>query len=503
MPALQGAFSQVTSYRLGYTSQRPYPWRWATPAILAVFLMVSVFLTLLNIPLSAYEIVQESTYRPNDTLPPLLFSTLVPGLLKSPDITFSPRILTVGETIRANNSMFDFTIVGAWDENLFPVASFSYYNNPFSEGCDVVNITWTYTPSPDPRVGKIDTSLTFDVICLFPTLFRMTSEISTVLPVGNPPRELFTPLRSDLGFVIFGPLLELQMEWPSISIGVVPCCDCDNGSESSKPFTALATQVPCRTQPARLMRSSASLGDYGNLTGPPSTVLLSPDILSFTNLTQPGMNDALVNLFQSVYHLVRMELGIIVENQIFASPAMFNQTISPVYVSGAQPSFYQTANQTRASTSNATLMKQWADTVQFFNTTDRVPVISYLRPVPRMKPLGSAITSVFVSTFTMLSALWTIFSIVAGVLAARSEGRNAVSSIEDLNLAFNNTSTTVAQMNLSLARMQMALRKRGLFEEDDEDNELELSSSNTSASGHEEKSALLTHRMEAGTYSVV
>ncbi|KAJ7166239.1 hypothetical protein C8R46DRAFT_1219987 [Mycena filopes] len=66
MPSLKGTLLKMTSYRLGYTLQRSYPWRWATPANLGVFLLISVFLALVNIPLSAYEVVQESTYRPND-----------------------------------------------------------------------------------------------------------------------------------------------------------------------------------------------------------------------------------------------------------------------------------------------------------------------------------------------------------------------------------------------------------------------------------------------------
>ncbi|KAJ7166202.1 hypothetical protein C8R46DRAFT_1351602 [Mycena filopes] len=189
MPSLKSTFKQITSYQLGYTSQRPYPWRWATPAILVVFLLISMFLALVNIPLSAYDIVQESTYHPNSTLSPLLFSKLVPHMLQSPQDSFEPHVLTVGDTLAANNSVFNFTIVGAWDENLSPVASFSYYNNPFSEGCDVSNITFVLTKA---------STLVVDVMCLIPTRFRMTSTIQEDLLVGNPLRETVTDVWSDL-----------------------------------------------------------------------------------------------------------------------------------------------------------------------------------------------------------------------------------------------------------------------------------------------------------------
>jgi hypothetical protein len=124
----------------------------------------------------------------------------------------------------------------------------------------------------------------------------------------------------------------------------------------------------------------------------------------------------LQNTFQSLYHLVRLELGVILGNRIYASPQLYNGSIF-----GIDHDFsYQmtpTANVSRQLTSNATLMAEWAATVRSFNTTDRVPVMPYARTVPRLKPLGSAMTSVFVSTFAMLSVLWTSFNILAAAFA--------------------------------------------------------------------------------------
>ncbi|KAJ7278440.1 hypothetical protein C8J57DRAFT_1306957 [Mycena rebaudengoi] len=81
------------------------------------------------------------------------------------------------------------------------------------------------------------------------------------------------------------------------------------------------------------------------------------------------------NTLQALYHTVRMELGVILENQIYAFPEI--------------------------------LVSEWQESVRAFNNTDRVPVM----------PLGSAITSVFVSTFAMLSTLWSLFHIVAEAFA--------------------------------------------------------------------------------------
>ncbi|KAJ7174821.1 hypothetical protein C8R46DRAFT_1031415 [Mycena filopes] len=179
-------------------------------------------------------------------------------------------------------------------------------------------------------------------------------------------------------------------------------------------------------------------------------------------LTLPSMNSMFQNVFQALYHLVRLELGIVVENQIFNSRVMFNESVVTVYPPSSLPVVWtMAANRSRAATSNVTLMKEWADTVHFFNTTDRVPVISYLRPVPHLKPLGSALTSVFVSTFAMVSVLWTIFSLLARIIAMRFESpsteRTALSQLADC----------LDTHGIAIARMEPALRKQGLFEDDE------------------------------------
>jgi hypothetical protein len=94
-----------------------------------------------TVPLSAYDIDQQSVFRPNDTLRPLPLSNMIPEIWHHPTGDFTPQFLTVGDRIQLNNSIFNFTITEAFDEddNTLPVSSFSYYNNPLSEGCDVVS----------------------------------------------------------------------------------------------------------------------------------------------------------------------------------------------------------------------------------------------------------------------------------------------------------------------------------------------------------------------------
>jgi hypothetical protein len=181
-----------------------------------------------------------------------------------------------------------------------------------------------------------------------------------------------------------------------------------------------------------------------------------------------AFNDLFQNAFQSLYHLSRLELGVIVENQIYTSPEMYNRSISPVYVpdiegaantlpSHIPASAYSNANISRASTSNATLMSEWISSVRSFNDSDRVPVMLYLRSVPQLKPMGSAITSVFVSTFAMVSALWSIFNVVAGAYA-RSHLSTPIPSTFFLGWLTISTQT-VGEMWTSQSQTRRALMK--------------------------------------------
>ncbi|KAJ7682906.1 hypothetical protein B0H17DRAFT_51598 [Mycena rosella] len=450
----------IFSYRLGYTPQHPYPWRWMTPIAICVFLMLSGFLAALNVPLSAYNIDQEFTYRPNDTLPPLPLSNMLPELLQHPTNGFTPQILAVGDVIQLNNSVFNYTIMEAFDalDNSQPVSSFSYYNNPFSDGCDVTNMTVNLAIGPDAnndQVIDLIVDFTVSVNCRIPTLFTMiwsgTRGITSIpLQTGiNPARDDFNNLSSDMGSVfLFWPRPSVNTseipdggQLTTLRVTVLPCCNCgvDSSTEPAGDDSD-PTQAPCGLLPARLQATQLYIEHSAQpipvtFDGPNSTDIFSglPSTISdyFNNTPVSALNDVFQNTFQSLYHLARMELGVIVENQIYASPEMYNNSISPVYIPGFEsstpvpPSNYLAANTSRISTSNATLMSEWIASVRSFNESDRVPVMLYPRSVPRLKPLGSAITSVFVSTFAMLSTLWTIFSMVAAALARSYAGKCA------------------------------------------------------------------------------
>ncbi|KAF7340517.1 hypothetical protein MSAN_02123200 [Mycena sanguinolenta] len=548
-------FSEFKSFRFGYTEAHPYPWRWTTPIVLGAFLLITPFLAVVNVPLSAYNrefalqplepsdgcfalrklmadgsngcdtcliffggwvlwesfrasprkgfplspnrsygrfkipelihfdsvvrlqstlggpsaishqfaqrqtairwlqwlqrklanVIQEATYRPNDTLPTPL-SKLIPSVLQSPADSFTSQLLSVGDTLVLDDCIFNYTITQAFNDanQSKPVSAFSYYNNPLSQGCDSTNITVHLQLNKMPELGFEFWSLQLvqfsgTVTCQIPTLFYLTwsgrgylpDEVFfeaqeqcirkkhvhnvvnlvpsrstsfqcflTNIPSGADQKQVYNQILPRLISVSLcilaviampfwraAPLKFLVVDVPSIALGL-----------QNPIFTAAGTFGPLPIQITDVL-SKGGLGDI------PVSSLAS----------------VYGNLVQTLHHLVRVDLGVIVENQIYNSPKMYNRTILKVVAPPDADFTDEFANTSKDSTSNVTLMAQWQQNVEFFQTNVRVPPLEYLRPVPRLKLMGSAVTSVFVSTFAMLSVMWTVFSLVAGALARSSD----------------------------------------------------------------------------------
>ncbi|KAF7343567.1 hypothetical protein MSAN_01977200 [Mycena sanguinolenta] len=425
-------FNEIKSFRLGYAEERrasPSLFLHGTFVDAIAFLLISPFLAVVNVPLSAYNIVQEFTYQPNDTLPTVFLGNLVPSVLHNPTDSFTPQLLSVGETIVLDDNIFNYTIAQAFDgvDTSKPVSTFPYYNNPLSDGCDVANITVQLHMQLVEDIAypvwfpEIQASGT--VVCYLPTLFHLTWR---ALPLDGARtsiqdiRDMPTFMSIDMADIFFGwsgaePENVTQVE---MGFTVHPCCDCD-AVLAGAPLESGASllESPCSSNPpdfvvVEYQPITLGSGSLSPLSRPMQIADLLPQIY-WGNASTSALSIAYENLFQTFYHLIRLDLGVIVDNQIYNSPQMFNRTIMPVDT-GESDSW---ANTTRNSTSDATFMARWLEEAEFFQNNTRVPSLEYLRSVPRLKPMGSAITSVFVSTFAMLSVMWTVFSLVAGALA--------------------------------------------------------------------------------------
>jgi hypothetical protein len=123
-----------------------------------------------------------------------------------------------------------------------------------------------------------------------------------------------------------------------------------------------------------------------------------------------------------MYHTIRLDLGVSQPNQIYMSADIYNRSISTVYIPGL---FYEGgpeeafANSSLRDSSNLTIL--WTAEQQ---DIVRVPIMSYVRTMPCLKPLGAAITSVFVSTFAMVSVLWQVFSFIAAALSDKGSRKS-------------------------------------------------------------------------------
>ncbi|KAJ6467441.1 hypothetical protein C8R45DRAFT_1106180 [Mycena sanguinolenta] len=460
-------FTKIKSFQLGYAEEHPYPWKRTTPIVLCALFLITPFLTVLNVPLSAYNIVQEVTYQPNETLPTVFLGNLVPSVLQDPTDNFTPQQLNVGDTISLDDYIFSYIISQAFDglDESKPVSSFPYYNNPLSDSCDSVNITVKLVLARDNPQDRwvSDVQISGTVVCYIPTLFHLTWDglppngpqtlseayennlISTPWMMADDLEARATCSISGVDSHIISSristwigntfLLELMvvsicsdnsvrsgldnsLTQINIDFTVHPCCDCDAVLAGSVLETgATLLESPCASIPPRFVVIDFVLTSW---YGPGAEILSSPGSLPTLitdqfnplpgNISNASSGIVYENLIQALYHLVRLDLGVILDNQIYNSPEMFNRTI-------AYTTNESWASEVRRSTSNATLMAQWEKDAEFFQRNKRVPALQYFRPAPHLKPLGSAVTSVFVSTFAMRSVMWTMFSLVAGALA--------------------------------------------------------------------------------------
>ncbi|KAF7336500.1 hypothetical protein MSAN_02304700 [Mycena sanguinolenta] len=393
-------FNEIKSFRLGYTEEQPYPWRWTTPVVLCAFLLISPFLALVNVPLSAYNIILEFTYHPNDTLPAVFLANIVPSVLQDPTDSFTPQPLNVGDTIVLDNFIFNYTISQAFD-GVNPVSAFPYYNNPLSDSCDVANITVQLLLRDFPDIGWAPfVQVRGTVACDLPTRFYLTpgeylggTDESSVRDIPNLVsvdfEEIFKswsgPDPPDVGgtnFTQFG-----------ITITVHPCCKCE-AVLAGGPLESAASlhELSCSSNPVQFVVVGIDLSaDVEQETtptphfAPVSLPTKIADVLtesSLGNVSISALSTAYGNLIQAFYHLVRLDLGVILQNQIYNSSEMFSRTIMELDSGYSASQLSRTimeldsgysANQLRTLTSNATFMAQWQQDVDFFKNNTRVP----------------------------------------------------------------------------------------------------------------------------------
>ena len=131
------------------------------------------------------------------------------------------------------------------------------------------------------------------------------------------------------------------------------------------------------------------------------------------------------NAAMVLFHALRLDLGIIFPNLIYNSPVQFNKTISNItlpmlYTDPGDPTSSVLSRGPGFESYAAMARAGYIRAVDFSSHNGtHVPILTYLTQVYKLKPMPAAIAAVFIATFSMLSAVWTVFNLVAACLVKR------------------------------------------------------------------------------------
>jgi hypothetical protein len=110
------------------------------------------------VPLTAYDVVQDFTYTPNDTTKSqtLPFSNLVPASLRRNPGDFTGHTFNTGDSFKTTNLIFRYTVGKVLPPSTDPDASsgkivsdFIFRNYGLANTCDVYQISIVVAPQSD------------------------------------------------------------------------------------------------------------------------------------------------------------------------------------------------------------------------------------------------------------------------------------------------------------------------------------------------------------------
>ncbi|KIY63121.1 hypothetical protein CYLTODRAFT_414253 [Cylindrobasidium torrendii FP15055 ss-10] len=403
MPTLRRLWQGIANFRLEYPVSRPYPWRWLTPAALACMLILTILVTLISsygialsntefhlltsisVPLAAYDRVTEFTYFPNITDDTNHFWSFIPSALKkdTDEESFTPQTISVGDTLSVNGSIYSYTVT---DSLCYPRFRAQYFQA-------ALDLSWTVSSHPegwsiDDQEQKgpaiINFGIKVTVECWIPVNYTLTLDT----------RDLVSDALSLTGHV--------QDNWRR----------------------ELFLMQPFLRARLRLAYSNAALLEnvQGQLRPGDEAIFASRIVPSYTDaesiapFSKPtNMSHDFHIVMYKLYHSIRLDLGIVEPNLIFNSSEMMRQLIGDFR--------------------DSSITIQERQHIEDLNQTVHTPSFSYSRSVWRRKPIGSAIVSVYTATFTIISLVWTIFSLTAAFLAGvRDDSQKVYAGYDDLEM---------------------------------------------------------------------
>ncbi|KAF9522563.1 hypothetical protein CPB83DRAFT_864308 [Crepidotus variabilis] len=387
-------------FAIDYPVTRTIHWRWLAPISHAGAFIILVLLTLINVALVGYETVNVFRNDFNFTQR-LWYHNLIPYQNSEPGSLCEPHLFNIGDQLQTGSNSPAWTVFAV--ENTITnltTASFPYSGNPLVD-CDITRIRVNGSRN-NLDVGTLLEC--FDINGYHITLTRPFNP-SAFVRNGD---FLYRPLNESLSdSVLFLP-----------NIGFVAYDDFyDFLPSATDTYYALAVlRIPCPVSfaHANCAQDSPLLNaQTWNSFDWPNSLQWPPTALD------RDTNAALWNLLQTIYALIRVELGIDSPNNFL----LHKESIAMVLVDTGPKNLYSTLESGNLGVSPVTMSGPSVIEAQYFCKYQQ------------LKSPGSLVVSVLVAVLSMFSSGWAVYMFIISSLAKRTHEANMCEAHEKTSLS--------------------------------------------------------------------
>lgn len=425
-------------FSLDYPVTRSFQWRWLGPLSFVGACIAILLLTVLNVALVGYETITIFSADFNTTQS-FWYDTFMPYRKPAPGAICDSHVFNVGDTFTTNYTIFAWSIQSIEKANAG--ASGVSYNGTQLTNCDV---TWIYV-SGDLRTWSIDFSVVmsckdagmFDVSAS--TSFTISSLPGILAPLLGYSRSVNREAKGDGRSIILDRLIRTASEDLGDRVGLAY-----NASSGASPVVFSLQSSPGKFCPD-------SMGNTDCATKPPT---FNVDYISSVDargtLVQnypdgpsnvPKIMDAMLtpvvlNLLQTVYAAVRLDLGIDSPNNFILHKEVMPQTLNSSFpVTATTPAnpgnigltshlFSSWSNPNATDSTGTDYSWMWQFIPEVVAPGPAAIQVVYLCHVQSLKSPGSLIISVLVAVLSMFSSGWAVYLLVLGTLAKRHPESN-------------------------------------------------------------------------------
>ncbi|KAF8600169.1 hypothetical protein BDV93DRAFT_559646 [Ceratobasidium sp. AG-I] len=414
--------------KLEYSLSYPYPKNpWFLIVTLVLFALTLPVLVIVNIVTLGYELVPalQPQFQSNHTSAGWWDSTRLPDLLRSRTPLCQPQDLGRGDAFRLTASLFDYTVMSAWNTTKAATSTSQVqeqerpeYRGESFANCRVNNTRFDYSLLDDAQ------TVTVGVICPGTTDYPVYVSMETKI--------VFAWLLSkDFVGQYYGPGLDLlnindtdPYNYRKMAFAVLEAISTDSltimrGNHLSSPVLSLTA----------FTTTSYADGKLENI--PDSNLITYLNGTEFDWADEANIYlDSIYNLLGVAAHTVNLDLGSAGAENIYVNPTVLNDTVypnlPPTGISANKwarkgASFYYGPVNPPYNTWAEMLLAGQA--VKVGKATglpkDSSMVTTYLCPSYHLKPIRSLLTSIFVGTATMFLSVYAGWTFLTTFIARR------------------------------------------------------------------------------------